>query len=189
MKRHGVIKLFSGYLNEDDLAVFAGGDICRDAYAYDRKGNFYIDEESGIGIAMALGISMGTDKRVFIFCEDYYFLKEIAASIHIGVSRCKNIFLIVLVSGEYQYSGSNPTIFNEIGSVKALMFNSGFMINDYTKHFNTIQSSRGIKQVLTYMQSPLFAVININLGKSNKMRDVDLTMIEQCKRLTSYLAD
>lgn len=188
MKRHGVVKLFSSYLNEDDLAVFAGKDICGDAYLYDRQGNFYMDEESGIGIPMAFGMSMGTEKRVFVFCEDYYFLKNLSTAMHIGVSRCKNIFLIILVSGEYQYSGANPTIFNEISSVKALMFNAGFMINDYTKHFSTVQSSKGIKQILAYIQSPLFAVININLGKSNKMCDVGLTMVEQRKRLTNYLA-
>lgn len=188
MKRQSVVKLFSSYLKENDLAIFAGNNICKEAYLYDRKGNFYVEDETGIGLPLALGMAMCTDKRVFIFCDDYYFLKELSASVHIALSKCKNIFLVVLVSGEYQHTGHNPTIFNEINAVKTIMFGAGFLINDYTKHFSSVQSAKEIKNILKNLYGPLFTVINVDLGENRKVNEIDLTKLQQTERLTSFLS-
>lgn len=189
MKRQTVIKLFTSYLKENDLAIFAGNNICREANLYDRKGNFYVKDETGIGLSLALGIAMCTDKRVFIFCDDYYFLKELGSSIHMGVSKCKNIFLVVFVSGEYQHTGGhNPTIFNEINAVKTIMFGAGFLINDYTKHFSNIQSAKEVKGILDTLYGPLFIMINVDLGENKKAGEVNLTKVQQVERLGTFLS-
>jgi hypothetical protein len=188
MKRQSIVKLFSGYLKNNDLAIFAGNNICREAYLYDRPGNFYVEDETGIGISLALGMAMCTDKRVFIFCDDYYFLKRLGSSIHIALSKCRNIFLVVLASGEYQYSGHNPTIFNEINAVKTMMFGAGFIINDYTKHFNDVHRDKIVKNMLNNLYGPLFVVIYVDLGENKKAGKVDLTVVEKVKRLTTFLS-
>ena len=188
MKRQQVIKLFTSYLEKDDLVIFAGNNICKEGYLYDRPGNFYFEDETGMGLSLALGIVMCTDKRVFIFCDDYYFLKDLSSSVHIALSGCRNIFLVVLTSGEYQYSGHNPTIFKEINSVKSVMFGAGFLINDYTKYFKDVYSSKVVKGYLNNLYGPLFVVIYIDLGENKKVGEIKLTIEERLKRLTKFLS-
>ena len=190
MKRQNIIKLFSSYLKENDLAIFAGNNICKEAFLYDRKGNFYVEDEIGIGLSLALGMAMCTDKRVFIFCDDYYFLKELSSSVHIALSRCKNIFLIVLVSGEYQHSsGHNPTIFNEINAPKTVLFGMGFIINDYTKHFSNVHSAKEVKNILKSLYGPIAIVIYVDLGENKKVGEIILTNEERVGRLITFLSD
>jgi hypothetical protein len=166
MKRQNIVKLFSSYLKENDLAVFAGNNICKEAFLYDRKGNFYVEDETGIGLSLALGMAMCTDKRVFIFCDDYYFLKELSASVHIALSRCKNIFL-----------------------VKTVLFGMGFIINDYTKHFSNIQSAKEVKNILKNLYGPIVIIIYVDLGEKKKVGEITLTNEERVGRLTTFLSD
>lgn len=187
MKRQSVIKLFTSYLKDNDLAIFAGNNICKEANLYDRKGNFYVEDETGIGLSLALGVAMCTDKRVFVFCDDFYFLKELSASIHIAVSKCKNIFLVVLISGEYQHTGHNPTIFNEINAPKTVMFGAGFLINDYTKHFKDVATSKSVKGILSNSYGPLFVAIYVDLGENKKAGEIGLTVTERVERLADFL--
>ena len=190
MKRQNIIKLFSSYLEDNDLAVFAGNNICKEAFLYDRKGNFYVEDETGIGLSLALGMAMCTDKRVFIFCDDYYFLKELSVSVHIALSRCKNIFLVIMASGEYQYSGGhNPTIFNEINAPKTVLFGMGFIINDYTKHFSNVHSAKEVKNILKSLYGPIAIVIYVDLGENKKVGEITLTNEERVGRLTTFLSD
>lgn len=188
MKRFSIIKAFSSYLEYNDLAIFAGNNICKEAYMYDRPGNLYIEDETGVGISLAFGISMCTKKRVFIFCDDYYFLKELSSFIHIGISGCTNIFIIVLASGEYQHTGHNPTIFNELDTPKTIMFGAGFIINDYTKHFSNVHKSKDIKKVLETLYGSVFILIRVDLGENKKAGKVNLTNGERLKRLRSFLS-
>lgn len=188
MKRYNVVKLFSSYLKSDDLAIFAGSSICKEAYLHDRPGNFYVEDETGVGISLALGMAMCTDKRVFIFCDDYYFLKEIGSSVHVALSKCKNIFLVVLISGEYIHTGNNPTIFNEIPAYKTMLFSVGFITNDYTKHFSNVQRSKEVKNILSNLYGPIFISIHIDLGENKKAGEVDLTTEEKVERLTVFLS-
>lgn len=189
MKRQSIIRLFTSYLTENDLAIFAGNNICKEANLYDREGNFYIEDETGIGLSLALGIAMCTDKRVFIFCDDYYFLKELSAVIHMSLSKCKNIFLVILISGEYQHSGGhNPTIFNAINAPKTVLFGAGFLINDYTKHFNEFPSSKSVKSLLTSLYGPVAITIYMDLGENKKAAEVSSTIDERLERLTKFLS-
>lgn len=188
MKRYKVIKLFSSYLKDNDLAIFAGTNICKEAYLNDTDRNFYIEDETGIGFSLALGIALNTDKRVFLFCDDYYFIKELSAVMHISLSRCKNLFLVILNSGEYQYSGNNPTIFNDLPAVKTIMFGAGFLINDYTKHFSNAYEAKGVINLLKNLHGPIFIVIDINLGENKNIDEIDLTIKEKLERLTTFLS-
>ena len=187
MKRLNIIKLFSSYLKDNDLAIFAGGNICKEAYLYDRPGNFYFEDETGIGLSLALGIVMNTNKRVFVFCDDYYFIKDLSASLHLAISRCKNIFIVVLVSGIYQDRGKNPTIFNSISAYKTMMFGAGFITNDYTKHFSTVPRSKGVQNLLKNLYGPIFISIHVGLEESKEVGEINLTIEERSKRLITFL--
>ena len=188
MKRLKIIKLFSSYLKDNDLAIFAGSFICKEAYLYDRPGNFYFEDETGIGLSLVLGIAMSTDKRVFVFCDDYYFIKDLGASLQLAISRCKNIILVVLVSGVYRDHGKNPTIFNSIPVYKTMMFGAGFITNDYTKHFSTVSSSKGAKSLLKNLYGPIFISIHVGLEESKGVGEINLTIEERLERLTTFLA-
>lgn len=188
MKRYNVIKLFSSYLKSNDVAIFAGNTICREAYLNDREGNFYIEDETGVGLSLVLGIALNTDKRVFLFCDDYYFIKDLSAVLQASLSKCTNLFLVVLNSGEYQYSGHNLTIFRSIITFKGIMYNAGFLVNDYTRHFSNTQSAKGAKNLLENLHGPVFIIIDIDLGENKNIDKIDLTTEEKLERLTSFLS-
>ena len=188
MKRYNVVKLFSSYLKKDDLIIFAGINICKEAYLNDREGNFYIEDETGIGISLALGVALNTEKRVFLLCDDYYFIKDLSAVLQASLSGCKNLFLVVLNSGEYQYSGHNPTTFRSIPAFKTIMFGAGFLINDYTRHFSSAQRAKGAKNLLENLHGPVFIVVDIDIGENKNINKIDLTTKEKLERLTTFLS-
>lgn len=188
MKRYNVIKLFSSYLKENDLIIFAGTNICKEAYLNDREGNFYIEDETGLGLSLALGIALNTDKRVFLLCDDYYFIKDLSAVLQAALSKCTNLFLVVLNSGEYQYSGHNTTTFRSIPAFKTVMFGAGFLINDYTRHFSNVHSAKGAKNLLKNLHGPVVIVIDIDLGENKNIDKINLTTEERLERLTTFLS-
>jgi thiamine pyrophosphate-dependent acetolactate synthase large subunit-like protein len=67
MKRYSVIKNFTNLLKDNDIVIFSGKNMCKEAYQYDKPGYFYIDDTFGLSVSFALGIAMSTDKRVFVF--------------------------------------------------------------------------------------------------------------------------
>ena len=68
MKRYSVLRYFmKNILEESDVAILTGREMCKEAYQYDRPGNLYIYDDFGLTVSLATGVAMATDKRVFVF--------------------------------------------------------------------------------------------------------------------------
>jgi len=187
MKRHKVIKDFIACLKENDIAIFAGEDLSREAYPYDREGNFYVLDSPGIAPALALGIAMNTRKRVFIFAGDGECLMELGAFAQAAVSRCKNIFCVILDNDCYQAAGGSPTIFRSINSMTGVLFNLGFIFQNYTPHFKGRVPIPHMSKKIGNLVGPVAILIEVEKGCKKNLEEVDISKINISKRMKEFI--
>ena len=96
MKRYDVLKEFIKRLRNDDIAIFAGKEMSKEAFQYDREGNFYVSSTHSIAPALAMGLASGTSKRIFVFSGEGTFLREAGTAIQMFASRLVNLFYVIL---------------------------------------------------------------------------------------------
>ncbi len=182
MKRYTVIKNFLGLLHENDVLIFSGNEICKEAYPYNRHNCFYISESFGIAAAFGLGLAMCTDKRVFVFIGEGELLRELGVIAQIGVSGCQNIFLVILDNKCYQTAGGQPTIFESFLSKKGFIYNSGSKVSTFTKHFRDKRFKR-LKDRFTRLVGPLVILMDVDRGVNKGLEGITLDLIEQKNNL------
>lgn len=164
MKRYGMVKLFSGAMEDGDVGIFIGDSLCKEAYVCHRMGNLYLPTYDN-AFSLGLGIAMNTNRRVFIFCDDTYLLRNMPEVFHIGVSKCKNIFIVIFISGIYSDSIKHPTIFKSVRSIIGVIFNIGFSVHDYKLHFKNIRNPiKEIKSTWKKIIGPLAVVAEPESG-------------------------
>ena len=191
MNRNNFIKQYISFLTKKDIIVFAGKSVCQESLKYTGLNTLCIDDNYGYGMSMVLGIAMGTKKRVYLICDDYYLLKDLGAVTHFGLSKMKNLFIIIIVNGYYPFVDNMPTITESIPNIKGLLFSSGFTINDYTRHFKTQATSKIIKSLLLSMKGPL--AVFMCPDKANEVpkhyTEFDYNITNQITELKKILKD
>lgn len=161
MKRYSVIRILNGAMEKGDVGIFVGDDVCSETFANHRDGNLYLPNDEGV-FGLGLGMAMNTPKRVFIFCDDAYFLRNMGEVLHIAASKCRNIYVVVLVSGTYSGNAKHPTIFKSIHSPVGMLFNMGFMVHDYKRHFkNSRNPIKEIRAIWQKSKGPLAVIIEV----------------------------
>ena len=186
MKRYIVIKNFINFLHENDVAIFSGQEMCKEAYQYDRPGNFYVDKPFGVTMSFSLGVAMSTEKRVFIFIGEGDLLREISAAAQIAVSNCKNICLVLLDNGIYQSVGGHPTIFDSIVSKKGCLYNLGFLVQDYTKHFYN-RRFKQLQNIIDNLVGPVCVFMEVNKGIKKDLKNVKISKVDMKDRLVEFI--
>ena len=186
MKRYIVLKNFIESLKDNDVAIFSGQEMCKEAYQYDRPGNFYIHDLYSVAPAFALGMAMCTDKRIFVFVGEGDLLRELAAASQIAASRCSNIFLVVLDNGTYQSAGNFPNIMESMRSKRGVMLNFGLVVFDFT----VFLPKREFKKMRNFMQNlrgPVVLFMDIDKGVNKDLPDIDIAEEEMKERLTAFI--
>jgi len=187
MKRYKVIKDFLSCLKENDVAVFAGEDLSKEAYPYDREGNFYVLDSPGIASSLALGLAMNTKKRVFIFVGDGECLMELGAYAQTAVSRCKNIFCVILDNDCYQAAGGSPTIFRAVNSMTGVLFNLGLIFQNYTPHFKGRISVPAMTKKIGNLVGPIAILIKVDKGYKKGLEDIDISKVDIKDRMVEFI--
>lgn len=188
MKSFGVIRTFSKAVEEGDLCVFIGDQLCKEANYYDRYGNLYLTDCCN-AISVGLGIALNTTRRVFIFCFDDYALANIHDLIQVSVSKIKNIYIIILCSGEYSSVGKYPTLLGSINSFHGMLFNIGFTVHDYSRYFDNQQGlHREFRDIWERIRGPMVVIVKI---EHFIKKDLDETkdMLYYIDRTKSFLLD
>jgi hypothetical protein len=177
-------------LMESDLAIFIGKNICKEANPY-RQHNFnlYFDEfDDGI-LSLALGVAMGTDKKVFVFCEDQYFIRNMSEFLQSSVSKCKNLFFILLINGSYTEVPNTPTIFNSVSSQHGILYSMGFLIHDYNRFFKASKNPvNAIKEYWSKATGPLVVLLKTEIG-SKAMDDIEFVNKESLLNTKEFIID
>lgn len=188
MKRQPVLRRLLSALSDNDVAVISNS-LIKEAFEYDREGSFYINGTSTMAASFGLGLAIGIKKRVFVFVSDGEFLKEFGVAAQIAVSKCRNIFYIILSSGRYQSSGGQPTIFKELSSPKGFLFNLGFLVHDYTNYFKNKSSEKSIPKIISRVKGPLAILVDVDEGIKKNLNELSYSETELKERLISFMAN
>jgi hypothetical protein len=162
MNRRRVFSGFSKILSEDDVVFCIGKAIISESKFDSFGGVCYFDDLSVDYFAIALGMSMGLKKRVFLFCEDSYFIRYINTMVQISVSGCTNFYVIILNTGIYTNDLKTPSLAKSIRSIKGTLFNMGVLVHDYSIYFDNAQGVNKLKAILNKSLGPLVALIKID---------------------------
>lgn len=187
MKRQVVLNKILSSLTDSDIVIFSGSNLCKEAYKNDKPGFLYLADTYGLGPSLAMGIAMGTDKRVFSFVNDDEFLRSFASTPNMAVSGCKNLFYVILVSGIYQSVGTGFTIFDNIKAPKSCMFNLGFSVFDYTKYFTDKSLITKIPLLFERIRGPMVLFISVDKGINKKLDDVHYSKVELRDRISKFI--
>jgi len=187
MKRYIVIREFLKCLEDNDIAIFSENEMSKEAFQYDREGSFYITDSPGSALSIALGVAMNTNKRVFVFINDECFLREVGAAAQAAVSKCVNIFYVMLNSGYYQSSGFQPTIFEGFAGIKSFLYGSGFIVYDFSHYFKD-KAFSVIHSIINNVKGPMAILIKIDKGLKKGLKNLD-NKINFKERLMSFIND
>lgn len=186
MKRYTVIKNFVASLEDNDVAIFSGKEMCKEAYQYDRPGNFYIQDSYGLAAAFALGVAMCTDKRIFVFIGEGDLLRDLSITTQMSASKCPNIFLVVLDNGVYQSAGNFPNIMESMRSKRGVMFNMGLVVFDFTVYLVKKEFSK-MKFFMKNLRGPIVLFFDVDRGVKKQLSEIDIFQEDLKTRLMEFL--
>lgn len=186
MKRFTALRVLVGALNSSDVAVFVGDSLIKEAHPYDREGNLYLPSEDYI-ISLVAGMAMNTKRRVYLFCEEEYFIRNIGELMQAAVSRCKNLYLFLILNGRYTAIDDAPTVFDSVSSKHGILYDMGFLVHNYTKYFEFKNVGREIKSILERTRGPLSVLLNVEKG-DKKLPDVVINHRENMERVINFMS-
>ena len=187
MKRKRVLRDFLSCLKENDIVIFSGQNISQEALDYDKEGYFYIEKSYGIAPCLALGISMSTDKRVFIIDGDGGCMMEMSSLAQIGASKVKNLFYVVLNNGVYQSAGGHPTIFKEVSSINGTILGFGFTVFNLTAYFKKKSSLPKMNKIINNLRGPVAIFIDVDKSISKEKVDLDIKKKNLRNRINKFI--
>lgn len=174
MKKSLILKMFNNCLNDEDISIYIGNNVYVKKDGLLREGSLCLNSSKGT-LSICLGIAVNTSRKVFMFCDDLFLMNNMDELLHIGVSKCNNIYIIVLSNGTYPDNPKHPTIFNSIKSMTGILFNMGFSLHDYKRHLKNLKNpAKEIKAIWEKAKGPL--VIIQEVETDNKYLDFKPTV-------------
>lgn len=189
-KRHEILKDLLPLLKDNDILIFIGDGLIKEAYHYDKPGFFYIPQHTNnISLSLPLGVAMCTDKRVFVFCDDSVLIENLSSILQAGVSECKNLFYVVFNSKHYQDTGFQPVITKSIRSLNDLLGSSSLIVFDYTRHFDKKKTINGLQGAIKSLVGPCSIIIEVDKGISKLFTDSPSIAPEHFVKFNKFVND
>lgn len=186
MKRHTAIRVCLSAFKSDDLVIIIGKSLHYEAEKYDKGNILYLDDTDYM-ISFSLGIALAVDKRVFIICEEGYFIRNLSELVQAAASKLKNLYLILLCSGEYSIFNGTPTPFDSVNSKQAIFYNMGFLVHNYTKHFDLPNTTKELSKIFDRVRPPMVGFIIPDVDVK-KMEFVDIDYKKNAQKIKEFLA-
>jgi len=162
MNRRRVFSGFSKILSKDEIVFCIGRELIAESKFDDFEGSCSFDDTAVDYFAIALGMAMGSKKRVFLFCEDSYFIRHINTMVQISISSCTNFYIVIFNTGTYFNGLKIPSLSTAIRSIKGTLFNLGVLVHDYSMYFDNVHNVNKLKAILDSSLGPLVAVVDID---------------------------
>lgn len=162
MTRKKVLNGLKQILDEESVIFCVGEGLVNEVDFSDMPGLFTFSNEHLDVLSVAVGVAIATERRVFVITEDSYVLRHFASILQAAVSKCSNLFFIVLVTTQYTVGNNLNTLFNYLRSVKGILFSSGMLTHDYTAYFETKASLKKVREVIRTSRGPAVGLINIS---------------------------
>lgn len=190
MKRFTGVRILTQSMTDKDIGVYIGNGLSKEAFPYiQNKYSLFFSGAEDYLLSMALGMAMCTDKRVFVFCNDYYFIRNFVEFMQIGVSRCRNIFIVMFTHGKYPYVTNAPNIFDSVSSQHGTLFNMGFLVHDYKNYFKKSKNPiKEIRQIWDRARGPLAVLMKTERG-IKEMPDIPFSDKEAIRKTREFIMD
>ena len=159
MKFKRALKTLIGCIGDQDVALYSGSELCRVAKKFARSQDIMLGGVKSPAAVVA-GLANAVEERVVLFCDDDTLLEDLSSFAQMAVTRCRNVFCVVLHSGIRRGSGTY-TLSESVASLKGLLFNMGFVIHNYTPHFETNYGAEEVRLIWTKAQGPLVAFLDV----------------------------
>jgi len=120
MNKLEAVKTIVAALRPEDLVVCCNGMIGRELYTVgERPGNFYMIGSMGLGLSIALGLSLARpSRRVVCLDGDGNVLMGMNALASVGHERPANLYHVVLDNQSHASTGGQRTISREVALEK-----------------------------------------------------------------------
>ncbi len=187
MTRYMVLKYILKCLKDNDIAIFNGEGLCREAFNFDRPGNLYLTDAFGFSVPFAIGLSMGTNKRIFTFCGEGDILRNLGAAFQMAVSGNKNLILVILNNNCYQDLGGYPNIFSNIQHKHGIFFDMGFLSFNLTKYFIDAYHAKSINDLINGLIGPVSIFIDVD--KSKAFPQISISKLDMISRFKTFVKD
>jgi len=161
MTRKKVLAGIKELITDTDVVFCIGSSLCEEAPTYN-DGTLYINNDYIDMFAVALGVAMSTDKRVIVIAEDAYFLRYFNSILQASVSKCMNLFFIILVTESYEAAIKQNTIMKAFRSMKGILFNTGMITHEYSIYFNNKNAVQTLKNIILNTVGPAIGLVDID---------------------------
>ena len=174
MTRKKALSNIKHLIDDSDIVFCIGKTLCEEAPVF-TDGTFLVFNEYIDGFSLAIGTAITTTKRVIVIAEDGYLLRYFSSILQAAVSKCSNLFFIVLISNVYDTSLTQPTLTRYLRSIEGMLFNAGFLSHNYDKYFENKTSLNKLKSIYSRTIGPVVGLVSI---KSNRLYNTD-SLIEK----------
>jgi len=157
MKRHKILETMISFFKPNDIVIFCGKEVTKEALTLDKNNFYYVDDSYGLGVA--LGIAMCTNKRVFVICRDADLISDLSVMVQAAASRLKNIFYVILNDGCYQEINNHPTLTGGIYSLRGTLFNYGLVLHDFSHFFKGRVNKKLLDATIERLAGPMAIII------------------------------
>jgi len=177
MTRNKVLKQLALLLEEDNVIFYIGKYICREC-VFKTEGTLFIEDEYMDGISLALGVAMGTEKKVIVVLEDKYLLQYLNSMTQVAISKCTNLFFLCLKTDRYCPTIQQNTVTNSLRAFSGILFNMGMLAHNYSKYFETITDIKKLKNIYLSTIGPVIGIVSISNNRifgKQQIHDFDIT--------------
>jgi sulfopyruvate decarboxylase subunit beta len=148
MKRWDALAAIADAFPRDPLVVTLGG-TARELAAMRRSANhLYVLDSMGLPPAIGLGLALGLDdskfEKVVVIEGDGSLLMGLSTLATIGLTKPKNLALLILDNGAYSATGNQPTAASVVDFC-AMAQSCGFQTQE-------VKDLDGLKQALSWMR-------------------------------------
>jgi len=181
MNRKKALAGINDFILDSDIVFCVGELLIRECSFTPEKVVLYCKDDIVDVLSVALGLSIATTKRVVVICEDNYLLRHINAIVQSSVSKCKNLFLFVIVSNVYTNTIAQTTIFESIRNTMGVFFNLGFFTYNYTNYLKTKTDVKKVKDIYKSARGPFISFIHITDQKiySNDIKETSFKVFKE----------
>lgn len=158
-------------LTKEGVVIYIGEELTSLAAGSEVNGVYKVTDNNLDFISVAIGIAMVTDKRVFVVFDDNYLFRYLNKLLQASISRCNNLFFIVLATHNYSHSIKQNNLYNSVSSTKAMIYSMGFLTHVYTRFFKNKQEFKKLKKLFKRSLGPAFGIVEVDNNKKIKLID------------------
>ena len=154
-------------LFEDEITLYIGNNIINflSMETIEKYSTFLIEDTNLDFISIATGMAMTSNKKIIVVFDDNYLLKHYSSLLQAAISKCYNLFFIVLVTNNYRADLLQTNLFNSVSSVKGSIYEMGFLTHIHDRFFKNKKMFDKFKISFNRFIGPSVGIIDVDNSK------------------------